>query len=92
MADIKILVWKKSEAVGDPDVEVRIPARLAKWVPRMMAFMPKKTQVDLWGENADFGAMMGNLEQLVNEAAASGATDLMEVTTKDSHVKIILQK
>jgi len=92
MTDIKVLVWKKSEAVGEPDVEVRIPAKMAKWVPRMMAFMPKKTQVELWGENADFGAMMGNMEQLVNEAVAGGETDLMEVKTKDSHVKVFIQK
>ncbi|HUI01463.1 MAG TPA: hypothetical protein VLX56_07520 [Nitrososphaerales archaeon] len=92
MADIMVLVWKKKEAVGDPDVEVRIPARLAKFVPRMMAFIPKKEQVDLWGENADFGAMVGNLEQLVNEATAAGETDLMEVKTKDSHVKVFIRK
>jgi hypothetical protein len=92
MTDIKVLVWKTREAVGEPDVEVRIPATMAKWVPRMMAFMPKKAQVELWGDNPDFGAMIGNLEQLVAEATASGATEVMEVKTKDSHVKVLVQR
>ncbi len=92
MTDIKVLVWKNKEAVGEPDVEVKIPAGLAKWIPRMMAFMPKKAQADLWGEHPDFAAMVGNLEQLVAEATASGVSEIMDVKTKDSHVKVLLQK
>ena len=92
MADIKILVWNRRDAAGDPDVEVKVPVGLAKWVPRMMAFMPKKAKVDLWGEGADFDAMFGNLEQLVTEAAEAGMKEIMDVKAKEAHVKVLIEK
>ena len=47
MADLKILVWEHREPTGDPDVEVKIPASMAKWVPRMMRFEPRKTKEEV---------------------------------------------
>ncbi len=92
MSSLKILVWKTSEPVGDPDVEVRIPASLARWVPRMMMFVPKKTKEELWGEKADFNAIFANIEQMVSEAAESGLNEILDVKTKDSHVKVLVEK
>lgn len=44
MAKLKILVWETKEPIGEPAVEVTIPTYLAKWVPKMMQFMPRKTK------------------------------------------------
>ena len=90
MADIRVLVWKSSEAVGDPEVEVTVPAALAKWVPKMMAFVPRKAKTEMWGEDVDFGAMFGNLEQVISEAAQTGLKEIMDVKSKDSHVKVLI--
>ena len=92
MATIKILIWRSNDPAGDPDVEVRIPSRLAKWVPRLMAFVPKKTKSEVWGEDVDFQSMFSNIDQLVAEVAASGLTEVAEVKTKEGRMKIMLEK
>lgn len=92
MSVLKILVWKTSEPVGDPDVEVKMPASLARWVPRMMMFVPKKTKDELWGADADFNAIFANIEQMISEAAGSGASEVLDVKTKDAHVKVLVEK
>jgi hypothetical protein len=90
MADLRILVWKNPDPVGDPEVEVRIPAALAKWVPRMMALVPKKTKRDVWGEDFDFKAIFANVEGLIAEAASKGTKEIMDVKTKESHIKLLV--
>jgi hypothetical protein len=92
MAEIKVLVWKGGEAAGEPDVEVKVPASLAKWVPRMMALVPRKTKVELWGEQADFATIFGNLEQMINEAVAGGSKEIADIKTKESHLKILVER
>jgi hypothetical protein len=89
---LKILVWKTSEPVGDPDVEVKIPSSLARWVPRMMMFVPRKTKEELWGANADFNAIFANIEQMVSDAVESGVKEVLDVKTKDSHVKVLIEE
>ena len=63
MGKLKIVVWEKRDTSGEPDVEVTIPTYLAKWVPRMMKFMPKKAKHEVWGEDIDFKEL--NLEELI---------------------------
>lgn len=92
MAEIKVLVWKTSEALGEPDVEVKVPASLARWIPKMMAFVPKKAKSEVWGEDTDFSALFTNLEQLVNEAVQGGSKEIADVRTKESHVKILVER
>jgi hypothetical protein len=92
MSNLVILVWQNREMVGDPDVEVRIPTSLAKWVPRMMKFVPKKTKEETWGSDVDFDGMFADIEKLVNEASAAGQPELMKVKTKDAFVKITIEK
>ncbi len=92
MTAIKILIWKTNEETGDPDVEVRIPSALAKWVPRLMGFIPKKTRADVWGEDVDFKSMFSNIDQLVAEAVASGLTEVAEVKTREGRMKVMLEK
>lgn len=92
MTTIKILIWKTTVATGDPDVEVKIPSAVARWVPRLMAFMPKKTKDEVWGEDVDFKSMFENLDQLVAEAAAKGLSEIAQVKTKDGLVKILVEK
>jgi len=90
MTDIRVLVWRTSEATGEPEVEVKVPASLAKWVPRMMAFVPKKSKVEMWGEGVDFGALFGNIEQMIEEAAATGVKELVDVKAKEAHIKVLV--
>lgn len=92
MSNLVILVWQKREATGEPDVEVRIPTSLAKWVPRMMRFVPKRTKEETWGQGIDFDGMFADIEKLVSEASASGQTELMTVKAKDAFVKITIEK
>jgi hypothetical protein len=92
MPNILILVWQNKEGSGDPDVEVRIPAGLAKWVPRLMKLVSRKTRETTWGEDIDFDAMFADLEKLVKEAAEGGLTELMTVKTKDAYVKMTVEK
>ncbi len=93
MADIKILVWKAREPAEGavPDAEVKIPAALAKWVPRMMTLIPKKNREETWGADVDF-SMFADLEKMLNEMPASGVTELMDVKMKDSRVKVLLER
>lgn len=93
MADIKILVWKAREPPegAEPDVEVRMPASLAKWVPRMMRFIPKKTREETWGEDADY-SVFADLEKMVNELPETGIREIMDVKTKDSRLKVLVER
>ena len=92
MANVIILVWKNRDGTGEPEAEVRIPTNLAKWLPRMMMFVPKKTKEETWGQDIDFGAMAADIDKMVQEALASGPTEPMTVRTKDSFVKISVEK
>lgn len=91
MADIKVLVWRTRDATGEPEVEVRIPASLAKWVPRMIAFVPRKAKVGMWGEDVDYDAVFTNFEQLVAEAAQSGLKEILDAKYKDGHLKVLVE-
>ena len=93
MADIKILVWRTPEpaAGAQPDVEVKIPASLARWVPKMMAFVPKKNREETWGADADF-SMFADLEKMLNELPEAGVREIMDVKTKDSRVKVLVER
>jgi len=91
MADLMILVWDHREPQGEPDVEVKIPATMAKWIPKMMRFVPKKNREDMWGEGVDFDAMFSDIDQMIKTAAASGSQELMSVRAKDTHVKVLIQ-
>ena len=88
MSSLIVLVWQNREGTGEPEVEVRIPTSLAKWVPRLMRFVPKKTKEETWGEGVDFDAMVSNIDELVKEASEGKIPEIMTVKTKDSYVKI----
>ena len=92
MTEIKVLVWKASEAAGAPDVEVKVPVSLAKWVPKMMVLVPRKTRLELWGEEADFASIFQNLQQMIDEAVDSGSNEIADIKTKDSRMKILVEK
>lgn len=91
MAEIRVLVWRSTEAAGEPEVEVKIPASLAKWVPRMMALVPRRAKAEVWGEGADYNAIFANFEQLVAEAAQSGLKEILDVKYKDGHLKVLVE-
>lgn len=93
MADIKVLVWKAREpTVGaEPDVEVKVPASLARWVPRMMTLVPKKSREETFGADVDF-SMFADLEKMINEMPESGVKEIMDVKTKDSRVKVLVER
>ena len=92
MAKLKIVVWQnKNQPAGEPDVEVTIPSYMAKWVPRMMKLIPKKTKEDIWGQDIDFMKDF-NLEEMINEAVTSGENEVMEVKSKEGYVKISVEK
>ena len=93
MANVMILVWKNKEGTGDPDVEVKIPASMAKWVPRLMKFVPKKRKEETWGgQEVDFDAVFADLENVIQEAVHKGQAELMSVKTRDSFVRITVEK
>jgi len=93
MANLKILVWKNKEGTGDPDVEAKIPASMAKWVPKLLKFVPKKTQEETWGgHEVDFDAVFGDLEKVIQEAIETGQAELMSVKTRDSFVRITVEE
>lgn len=93
MADIKVLVWKTREpAQGvEPEVEVKMPASLARWVPKLMAFVPKKQREETWGPDADF-SMFADLERMVNELPETGIREIMDVKTRDSRIKVMVER
>jgi hypothetical protein len=88
MANLKILIWEHREPSGEPDVEVTIPERLAKWVPRMMRFVPRKTKDEVWGEGVDFEGIFGDLDKLIHDALQSGSPELMDVKTKGGRIRV----
>ena len=92
MANLMVLVWQRQEPTGEPDVEVKIPATMARWVPKLMKFVPKKTREEQWGRDIDFDAVFADLENVIKEAVEKGEAELMSVKTHDSYVKILVQK
>jgi hypothetical protein len=93
MANLMILIWRSKEGTGEPDVEVKIPANMAKWVPRLMRFVPKKTKEETWGgQEVDFDAVFADLEKVVQEAMQMGQAELMSVKTRDGFVRIMVEK
>ena len=92
MANLMVLVWQNKEPTGEPDVEVKVPATMAKWVPKLMKFVPKKTREEQWGRDIDFDALFADLENVIREATEKGEAELMSVKTHDSYVKILVQK
>ena len=92
MANLLVLIWQNKEATGEPDVEVKIPASMAKWVPRLMRFIPKRTKEETWGREVDFDAVFADIEKVVQEAVQQGQAELMSVKTRDGFVRIIVEK
>jgi hypothetical protein len=92
MANLLVLIWRNKEPVGEPDAEVKIPASMAKWVPKLMRFVPKKTKEETWGREVDFDAVFADLEKVVAEAMERGQAELMSVKTHDGFVKIMVEK
>ncbi len=90
MAKLKILVWESSTPSGEPDVEVTIPSYLAKWAPRMMRMMPKAAREEVWGTDVNFDDF--NLDELMKEAIDQGETELLEVKSRDSYVRIFIEE
>jgi hypothetical protein len=91
MADLMILVWEHREPQGEPDVEVKIPASMTKWIPKMMRFVPRKNREEMWGGDVDFDAMFSDIDQMIKTAAESGTQEVMSVRSKDTHVKVLIQ-
>ena len=93
MADIKILVWKMREPPqgAEPEVEVKMPASLARWLPKFMAFVPKKAREETWGADADF-SMFADLEKMLNELPEAGMKEIMDIKTKDSRIKVLVER
>ena len=93
MPNLIILIWRNREGAGEPDAEVKIPANMAKWVPRLMRFVPKRTKEETWGgQEVDFDAVFADLEKAVQEALQLGVAELMSVKTKDGFVRIRVEK
>jgi hypothetical protein len=93
MADIKILVWRTREPQqgAEPEVEIRVPASLARWVPRLMAFVPKKAREETWGADADF-SVFSDLEKMINELPEAGIKEILDVKTRDARVKVLVER
>jgi len=92
MPSLMIFVWRNRDGTGDPDVEVKIPMSLAKWVPRLMRFVPKRTREETWGQDVDFEGMIGDIERLVKEAMEGGQPELVTIKTREGLVKITIEK
>jgi hypothetical protein len=92
MSNLMILVWQNKEGTGEPDVEVKLPTKMAKWVPRLMKFVPKKTKEETWGQDIDFDSMVANIDDLIKDATDEGQPELLTVKTKDSFVRITVEK
>ncbi|HYB76082.1 MAG TPA: hypothetical protein VEC08_03890 [Nitrososphaerales archaeon] len=93
MPNLVILIWRSKEGTGEPDVEVKIPANMAKWVPRLMKLVPKKTKEETWGgQEVDFDAVFADLEKVVQEAVQMGQSELMSAKTRDGFFRIMVEK
>lgn len=92
MANVLVLIWRNREGTGEPDVEVKVPVSMAKWVPRLMRFVPKTTMEERWGGEIDFDVVFADLEKVVKEAADAGQAELMSVKTRDGYVRIVVEK
>ena len=93
MANLVILIWRNREGSGDPEVEVKIPTSMAKWVPKLMKFVPKKTKEETWGvQEIDFDAVFADLEKVVQDAIEKGQAELMTAKTRDGFVRITVEK
>ena len=90
MVKLKILIWDPKYISGEPEVEVIIPSYLVKWAPRMMRLMPKAAREEVWGTDLNWDDF--NLEELMREAIEHGETELIEVKSKEGHVKIHLEE
>lgn len=86
------MVWKNREGTGEPEAEIRVPANLAKWLPRLMIFVPKKTKEEVWGQDIDFGAMAADIDKMVQEAVATSPTMPMTIRTTDAFISISIEK
>lgn len=93
---LKILVWESEQAKEEPMLDVTIPVYLAKWIPRMMKFVPRKTREDMWGSDVDLSEL--NLEELIQQAISSGESEIMQIKARDPEkgkkmlIKIFLEK
>lgn len=92
MSNLVILVWQNREGVGEPEVEVKIPVSMARWVPRLMKLVPEKTREETWGKEVDFEGVFADIDSIVKEAAERGQPELMTVKAKDALVKITVEK
>ena len=90
MVKLKILVWESSSPSGEPEVEVTIPSYLAKWAPRMMRMMPREAREEVWGADVNWDDF--NLDELMKEAIDHGESELLEVKSKDSYVRIFIEE
>ena len=90
MVKLKIVVWESSTPSGEPDVEVTIPSYLAKWAPRMMRMMPKEAREEVWGSDINWDDF--NLDELMKEAIDHGETELLEVKSRDSYVRLYIEE
>jgi len=92
LANIKVLVWREREPPEGsmPEVEATIPASLARFVPRFMTLIPRKAREETWGADADF-SVLGDLEKIVGEMAEGGTKEVMDVKTKDSRIKVLVE-
>lgn len=93
MANIKVLVWREREPPADsmPEVEATIPASLAKFIPRLMTLVPRRAREETWAADADF-SVLGDLEKVVAEMAAAGPQQVMDIKTKDSRIKVLVER
>jgi hypothetical protein len=87
---LKILVWESRTPSGEPDVEVTIPSYLAKWAPRMMRMMPRVAREEVWGTDVNWDDF--NLDELMREAIEQGETELLEVKSRNSYVRIYIEE
>ncbi len=92
MSSLKFLIWKNREGAGEPEVEVTIPLYMAKWVPKLMRFVPRKTKQVTWGDDVDFDQMFTGFEEMVKEAEQSGHPEVMQVKARDGYVKVLVEK
>ena len=90
MVRLKILVWESGNPTDEPDVEVTIPSYLAKWAPRMVRMMPKEVREEVWGSDVNWDDF--NLDELMMEAIDQGETELLEVKSRESYVRIYIEE